>query len=67
MLVLGWVTAEEQLGIVGDSWEVCISCNPMRLGSVITGHLVVTSGDHYGLLGGCISCNPMRMGGKKAI
>ena len=65
MLVLGWETAGEHLVLLALSWEVCISCNPVRLGGVITGHLVVTTGDHYSLLGGCISCNPVRMGGKK--
>ena len=46
MLVLGWETAGEHLVLLALSWEVCISCNPVRLGGVITGHLVVTTGDH---------------------
>ena len=49
------------------SWEVCISCNPMRLGgeNYWLLLLVVTYGDYQGLLGGCISCNPVRLGGKR--
>ena len=57
-----------KLVLLALSWEVCISCNPVRLGGENYWSITWWSlCGHYGLLGGCISCNPGRMGGKKAI
>ena len=55
-----------KLVLLALSWEVCISCNPVRLGGENYWSITWWSlCGHYGLLGGCISCNPGRMGGKK--
>ena len=67
MLVLGWVTAEEQMVLLATAGRFASPVIPCVWEAKITGHywwslLVITAGWEV-----CISCNPVRLGGRGYI